>query len=120
MTTKKANINSYTAKITAATTNTQIFVAPWRIRKRYVLKKLILANENAGAATVRFYDDDLNDATTPARGDNANAPLLEFILAAGTTMTLKNDDLPFTFFQGGCVGYSSVNNVVVMAEIEED
>lgn len=115
-----ANINSYTAKITAATTNTQILIAPWRIRKRYILRKLILSNENAGAATVRFFDDDLNDATTPVRGDNANAPLLEFILGAGTTLVLNRDQLPFTYFQGGMVGHSSVNNVVVSAEIEED
>ena len=115
-----ANINSYTAKITAATTNTQILIAPWRIRKRYILRKLILSNENAGAATVRFFDDDLNDATTPARGDNANAPLLEFIVAAGTTTMVSTTTLPFTYFQGGMVGHSSVNNVVVTAEIEED
>ncbi len=107
-------------KITNATTDTQIFTAPWRIRRRYFVKKLILSNENAGVATVKFFDKDTASATPPVRGDNANAPLLEFIVPIGTTITLEEVELPCEFFGSGMVANSSVNNVVVMVEVEED
>ena len=122
---EKPNVKSFTNKITAATTNTQIFTSPWRIRKRYVVKKLILTNENAAQAVVKFFDDDLSDATTPARGDNTNAPLLEVCVPIQSTtnsgmLILTEEQLPREFYQGGMVGYSSVNNVVVHVEVEEE
>ena len=111
---------SVTKKITSATTDTQIFTAPWRVPKRYFITKLVLTNENAGANTIKFYDKDTASATPPVRGDNANAPLLEYIVPATTTITLTEEELPCEFFGAGMVGYASVNNIVVQVEVRED
>ena len=114
------NRKSVSKKITNATTETQIFTAPWRERRRYFIKKLVLTNENAGAATVQFIDKDTASPTPPVRGTTNTAPLLEFIVPIGVTVTLPESELPCEFFLSGMVAYSSVNNVVVMVEVEED
>lgn len=115
-----ADRKAISKKITNATTDTQIFTAPWRIRRRYFIKKLILTNENAAIAIVKFFDKDTASATPPVRGDNANAPLLEFIVPVTTTITLEDVEMPCEWFGSGLVANSSVNNVVVMCEVEED
>lgn len=119
------DITVITKKITAATTDTQIALAPYRARRRYILRKLIICNENAAQAVVKLFDDDLNDTTTPARGDHTNAPLLEVCVpiqstTASGTLILDANSCPRIWFQGGVVGYSSVNNVVVTVELQED
>lgn len=125
MTIGKPNTKSFTTKVTAATTATQIFTSPWRLRKRYVVKKLLIANENAAENTIKFYDDDIADATTPARGDSTNAPLLQVTVPIRSTtnsgmLILEEKDLPREFYQGGLVAYASVANAVVMVEVEEE
>jgi hypothetical protein len=114
-----ADIKSITTKITSANTPTQIFTSPWRAQRRYFVKKMILTNEGT-ASVVKFYDDDLANATPPIRGDAANSPLLEFNVGANSTLSLSDLQLPFEFFISGMVGSSSIANMVVTVEIQED
>jgi len=116
-----ANIKSYTTKITSSNTDTQIFTSPWRAQRRFIANKIVIANEQAAtAAIVKFYDKDLANGTPPVRGDNGTFPLLEFIVPATATAYIDERMCPREFFISGCVGYSSVNNVVVTFEIKED
>jgi hypothetical protein len=116
-----ADTKAIATKITSATTDTQIFTSPWRAQRKYYLHKLILTNEQLSTvATVKFYDKDGAAGAPPVRGDNANAPLLEFIVPALTTLSLSELQCPREFFISGCVANSSVANVVVMVEINED
>jgi len=111
---------AFSAKISATNTDTQIFIAPWRARRRYFLTGLIITNEGASAATVKFYDKDANSTTPLTRGDNASLPLLEFIVPATNTLFLNDQQIPKEFFQAGMMGNSNVANVVVMAEVQDD
>lgn len=114
-----ANIKALSAKITTPNSNTQIFFSPWRAQRRYFTRKLIITNEGA-AAIVKFFDDDLSNVTPPNRGDAANLPLLEFQVPANSTLILDERSCPREFFISGMVAQSSIANVVVMVEIQED
>jgi hypothetical protein len=114
-----ADIKSITWKITSSNTPTQIFLAPWRAQRRYFLNKLLITNEGA-AAIVKFYDDDLLNGTPPLRGDAVNAPLLEIYVPANSTFILDEKSCPKEFFISGMVGVSTIANVVVTAEFQED
>lgn len=114
-----ANIKSFTTKITSANTDTQIFTAPWRSYRRYIINKIIITNEGA-ATVIKFYDKDTANVTPVVRGDNANAPLLEFNVAANTTVYLDERTAPKEFFQAGMVGNSTIANQVVTVEVKED
>ena|SRR6478752_3444861 len=116
-----ADRKAISKKITNATTETQIFTAPWRIRRRYFIKKLIISNEQAtNVAVVQFIDKDTASATPPVRGATNTAPLLEILAPAKGTITFEEAELPCEFFGSGMVAYSDFNNVVVMVEVEED
>lgn len=116
-----ADRKAISKKITNATTETQVFTSPWRNRRRYFIRKLVLTNESASTvAIVQFIDKDTASATPPVRGVTNTAPLLEFIVPFSGTITLEEKELPCEFFGSGMVVYSSLNNVIVMCEIEED
>lgn len=119
----------FRGKVVAAATDTQIFVAPWRERRRYILKKLTITDASAAASLVTFFDDDSNDSsnTAPQRGNNSTDPVYAVNVAASTTVTLTGDQLPFTFFQGGMVARIPVNAsvdtttpVYIFGEVVED
>jgi hypothetical protein len=119
------DIHAFPKKIIAANTDTQIFTAPWRVRRRYFMKSMVLTNEDlTNDALVKFYDDDLSSGTPPIRGNSASdataAPLLEFWVKAKTTLILDEKSIPREYFCSGMVGNSSVANVVVMPTIQED
>lgn len=114
-----ADTKSFTAKITAANTDTQIITAPWRAQRRYFVNKIMITNEGA-AAIVKLYDDDLLNATPPVRGNSSAAPLLEFYVPTNSTMFVDDKSCPKEFFISGIVGNSTIANVVVTVEIKED
>src|SRR5207245_11175677 len=96
-----ADRKAISKKITNATTETQVFTSPWRNRRRYFIRKLVLTNENAALATVQFIDKDTASATPPVRGVTNTAPLLEFIVPVTGTITLEQGELPCEFFDSG-------------------
>lgn len=116
-----ADIKSYSNKIVAASTDTQIFTAPWRAQRKYYCRKIIITNEQlTNAATVKFYDKDGASGTPPVRGDNNNNPLIEVIVPALTTLALDELTCPREFFISGCMGWSNQANVVTTFELKED
>lgn len=116
----QANKNVFTKKITAANTDTQIVFCPWLIQRRYILKKLIIASENAAVGIIKFYDRDLTSIIAPQSGDSVNAPLLEFNIGLLSNLVLDLKTCPNKPFNSGIVANCSVNNIVVTVEIEED
>ena len=116
----KPTNKSFSTRISSTTTDTQIFTSPWRIRKRYIIEKMVISNESASTNLVKFFDDDLSDATSPSRGDHTNAPLIEIYVPPTTTLFLTKDDLPFEFYQGGLVGYGSASPAQIVVEVRED
>jgi hypothetical protein len=114
-----ADTKSWTTKIVAANTDTQILIAPWRAQRRYFVNKIIITNEGA-AAIVKLYDDDLSNATPPVRGNSGSAPLLEFYVPTNTSLLVDERQCPKEFFISGIVGNSTIANVVVTIEYKED
>lgn len=123
-----ANKIPFRKRIVTSATATQIAVAPWRERRRYVLNKLTLVNETATATVVMFYDDDSNDSsnTAPQRGNGTTDPVYAVNLAASASVILTPDQIPFTFFQGGMiaqsvnVNLSTTTGIFVFGEFIED
>jgi hypothetical protein len=116
-----ADIKSFTTKITASGTDTQIVYAPWRTGRRYFVKKMSITNESTSTLSIlKLYDKDLSNATPPIRGDSSNNPLLEYIIPQSTTLVIDDKEMINEYFASGIVGNSSVANIVVMVQVEED
>ena len=120
-----AKQKSFTTKIFNSNADTQIVTAPWRVGRRYFVKKMTLTNESAStAAKVVFYDKDTNNATPPVRGNSATdgtaAPLLEYYVPLSTSLVIDDKEMMNEYFASGIVGNSTVANVVVMVQVEED
>lgn len=111
--------------VSAANINTQIILVPWSAaNKQGILEKLIITNNNAGAAVVKFFDEDIVTTGTsgtnkpPARGTAALPTIMPNIpLAIGEKLILGANECPNVRIQGGLACQATVTDVHIFAQV---
>lgn len=108
--------------IQMASTPTQILMIPWTppANANGWLEKLVISNQNVGAATLNIWDADITSAGTvpTARGSNALPIIPTINIASGAQVFLGYDLCPNIDIQGGLVGQASVaTGVWVLAQV---
>jgi len=109
------------AIITNANTDTQIAIVSWSPPANAfgILKKLIISNQNAGAALITAWDADITSTSStkpPARGSTAAPKIPPINLAANAQLYLDEHTCPNMHMIGGLTMRSSVNSIYVNVE----
>lgn len=111
--------------VSAANVNTQVILVPWTAaNKQGILEKLVICNNNVGAAVVKFFDEDIvstgvSGTNKPtARGTAAAPAILPWIpLAIGEKLVLGENECPNIRIQGGLACQSTVTDVHIYAQV---
>jgi hypothetical protein len=114
-------VQEKTTIITAANTNTQLFLVPWvpPAIKQGVLEMLVISNQQAvNEAIVKIWDQDITSSGTvpPARGAVATPLIPPINVPAGTQVWLGIGSCPNIKILAGLTAQSTQDTVTIYAQ----
>jgi hypothetical protein len=107
-----------------ANTPTQVILVPWSAaNKQGILEKVVISNQNASAAIVKFFDEDVTTSGTsgtnkPSARGTAAAPIHPWInVPAGTQVFIGENECANIRLQGGLAAEATQTTVQIYAQV---